>query len=173
MRAPFLAVGIRIAAATMLIAACSPARVIVLNPEGGAPLTQPLDVVARTLRVEDPLPVKGESVGISNIAPALGHFVKVSLQGWADKHRQSRPGGWELLVVVTRAHAAKEGGQLLVELDADFTLSGEVGRVYLAQTSGHCREAAPIAGSDPARVMYACMQRLGHDLAGWMEGVTP
>ena len=152
---------------------CAASKVIALNPEDGAPFPRPLDVVARTTGAEDPLPVKGERLVFTNIAPALGHFVSASLQGWAERHRTQRPGGWELLIEVTRASAVHDHGTFSVDLDADFTLSGEVGRVYLAQTTGHCREAVPAPADDPARVIYACMQRIGHDLAGWIEGVNP
>jgi len=59
-----------------------------------------------------------------------------------------------------------------VELSVLVTLSAAEGQRYLAQTRAYCRERTR-AQEAPARAAYACLASLSHDIAGWLEGVSP
>jgi hypothetical protein len=43
--------------------------------------------------------------------------------------------------------------------------------VYLAQSQASCRQGGLVPSTRGAPVMYRCMMEIGHDLAGWLDGV--
>ena len=49
----------------------------------------------------------------------------------------------------------------------------EAGQIVLAQTHASCRQSGLLPPEQGAPVVYACMTRLGRDLAGWLGGVEP
>ncbi len=168
----------RIALAATALAACLPVRVISLEPDqillsktGSA--EPALDVIGQVSGGADPLPVAGAFISFSNVAVALGRIVSAATQEWAVRNRERRPGGWQLLVELTRSRAEAHDQRLTVELEARITLRGLVGHVHLGQTTAHCVDTAPLAAGRPAQAVYECMERMARDLAGWVEAVNP
>jgi hypothetical protein len=60
-----------------------------------------------------------------------------------------------------------------VDLEARVTLRARAGRLHLAQTQAHCRVVDAFAPAEPGRIAAQCLEQLGRDLAGWLEGVSP
>jgi hypothetical protein len=52
------------------------------------------------------------------------------------------------------------------------TLRARAGNVYLAQTQASCRQGGIVAPDQGAPIIYRCMTEVGHDLAGWLDGVN-
>jgi len=162
-----------------LTAACGGTRRVALLSSAGIPLTStpagaiPLEVVTRATAVADPLPVRGTSVVYSDLEAALGLAVSSAGVPWAQAHREKRPDGWQLFVEITRAEAEERAGRLVMTLDVRATLRGRAGNIYLAQTSAHCRQAGLVEAESGGPVVYACMTRLGRDLASWLSAAQP
>jgi len=120
----------------------------------------------------DPLPLQGDGVAFAGVAATLAETIRTASNGWADRHQKDRPGGWEMRVDLIQSRAEVNHGRITVELAARVTLNATIGQVYLAQTHGYCKRTDVMA-SDPTAAVYACMEGMAHDLAGWLEGVRP
>jgi hypothetical protein len=161
------------------LAGCGGRQLVPLLASAGIPSTPtpanavPLEVVTRSTAVKDPFPVSGSSVVYGDFEAALGHAVSSAAVPWADVHRDRRPGGWQMLVEVTSAEAEHTGGRLVVTLAVRATLRSRTDYVYLAQTETTCREGGLVRPEKGADVLYACMSRIGRDLAGWLGAVEP
>jgi hypothetical protein len=131
-----------------------------------------LEVVTRSTAVKDPLPVTGTHVNFADLEGALGHAISTATVPWADAHKNARPGGLQLVVDVTEAHADWDAGRMSVTLTTRATLRTRRDHDYIAQTQASCREAGLTEATQGASVIYGCMTRLGRDLAGWLGG-TP
>jgi hypothetical protein len=159
-----------------LVTSCGAQKVVVLRPPralGSDVLAhQPLHVIASIDEAADPLPLRGNSLVFAGVANALGDAVSTATAPWGARHSGDRPGGWELRVALIQSRAEVSGGRITVELAASVTLSALIGQVYLAQTHGYCRQT-DVLGEVPTATVYACMDGMAHDLAGWLEGVPP
>lgn len=133
----------------------------------------PLEVVTRSTGIRDPLPVDGARVSYGDLETALGHAVSSAAVPWASAHQAQRPEGWQLSVELTHADATWSEGRLIVTLGARATLRTRVGRTYLAQTQANCRQAGVLPAAQGAPIVFACMERMGRDLAGWLGQVEP
>jgi len=164
----------------VLFAGCSGASTTVpLLSQAGAPFTftpprgVPLEVVTRSTAVRDPLPVAGSGVSYADVETTLGLAVSSATVPWADAHKTQRPGGWQLFVELIQAEAEDRDGRLVVTLSVRATLRARDGNAYLAQTQASCRQGGVVPAERGATVMYACMSRVGRDLAGWLGSVEP
>jgi hypothetical protein len=133
----------------------------------------PLEVVTRSTGVKDPLPVDGSSVTYGDIETTLGHAISSAAVPWADAHRAQRPEGWQLSVEVINADATYHDSRLVVTLGVRATLRTRASRTYLAQGQANCRQGGVVAPERGAPVVFACMERIGRDLAGWLGQVEP
>jgi hypothetical protein len=135
--------------------------------------TAPLEVVTRSTAVADPLPVRGTDVAYGDIEAALGHAIASATVPWADKHRavSKSTDGWQLFVEITHSDAEYDDGRIIFSVGVRATLRARTGNVYLAQTQANCRQGGLIHADKGAPVMYRCMMEIGHDLAGWLDGV--
>jgi hypothetical protein len=131
-----------------------------------------LEVVASIAGGSDPLPVRGAWPVYGGLTEALRASIETAAEPWAERHGALRPGGWQLLVEITRSDAELRAGRLTVEIETRVTLRGTIGQVHLGQTHGYCKVADTFAG-DGAPVVTACLERLSRDLAGWLEGRAP
>jgi len=160
------------------VACLGPTKRVPLLTAAGIPTTAspgsiPLEVVTRGTGVPDPMTVRGSSVVYGDMEAALGLAVSSACVPWADQHRAQRPDGWQLFVELIQADAEAKGDRLIVSLGARVTLRTRAGNGYLAQTQAHCRQAGLVEPENGASVVYACMERMGRDLAGWLQGVQP
>jgi hypothetical protein len=152
------------------------ATTVPLLSAAGIPITMTppgdvsLEVVTRSTAVKDPLPVTGSHVNFADLEGALGHAISTATIPWADAHRNARPGGLQLVVDVTEAHADYDAGRMSVTLTTRATLRTRRDHDYIAQTQASCREAGLTDPDHGAVVIYGCMTRLGRDLAGWLGG---
>jgi hypothetical protein len=186
-----------VAAAALLLlsggCASHDAEIVPLLAAAGIPLTSPatvpLEVVTRSTAVRDPLPLRRTEVVYGDIEAALGHAVSSSTVPWADSHRapanagggvngnpaggnaNGNQEGWQLFVEIINADAQYEGGRVIFSVGVRATLRGRAGNVYLAQTQTSCRQGGIVPPDKGAPIMYRCMMEVGHDLAGWLEGV--
>ncbi len=157
----------------------APTNMIPLLSAAGMPVTVtpgkdiPLEIVTRSTGVRDPLPVDGSSFSFGDVEATLGHAVSSAGVPWADMHKAQRPEGWQLTVELITADATYRDGRLVVTLGARATLRTRMGRTYLAQTQANCRQGAVIPPEHGAPVVFACMERIGRDLAGWLGQVEP
>ncbi|HEY3816265.1 MAG TPA: hypothetical protein VGL81_03790 [Polyangiaceae bacterium] len=161
-----------------LAAACSEGVTVVpLLGAAGVPLTQPitvpLEVVTRSTAVADPLPVRGTDVAYGDVEAALGHAIASATVPWAERHRSRAKGtdGWQLFVEITNAEAEYDDGRVIFAVGVRATLRARAGNIYLAQSQASCRQGALVRSDRGAPVMYRCMMEVGHDLAGWLDGV--
>ena len=175
----------RMAAAVLLLlsaAGCGSSggtEIVPLLAAAGIPLTSPatvpLEVVTRSTAVRDPLPLQRTNVVYGDIEAALGHAVSSSTVPWAERHRrngaEATKDGWQLFVEITSADAQYEGGRVIFSVGVRATLRNRAGNVYLAQTQTSCRQGGIVRPDNGAPIMYRCMMEVGHDLAGWLEGV--
>lgn len=158
---------------------CGGHDTIPLLSAAGIPITRtpraevPLEVVTRSTGVRDPLPVEGTGTTYGDVEAALGHAISSAAVPWADAHRAQRPEGWQLMVELTAADATHARGRLIVTLGVRATLRTRTGRTYLAQTQASCRQAGVVPVEMGAPVVFACMERIGRDLAGWLGQVEP
>ena len=169
-----LAVGLLV----LLVTACSePTRIVPLLTAAGvpvtAPMTVPLEVVTRSTAVRDPLPLRGSSVAYGDVEAGLGHAIASAAVPWADAHRVHPTGasGWQLFVEVTNVDAQYDGGRVIFSVGVRATLRARAGNVYLAQTQASCRQGGIVQPQGGAPIIYRCMQEVGRDLAGWLDGV--
>lgn len=152
-------------------------RTVHLLTTTGIPFTQtpldatPLEVVTRSTGVRDPLPVTNVDVAYGDMEAALGFAVSSATVPWASAHKPERPEGWQLFVEVTQADADYREGRLVVSLGVRATLRTRRGHFYLAQTQASCRQGGVIDADRGGTVVYACMTRIGRDLADWLGGV--
>jgi hypothetical protein len=151
-------------------------EVIQLRPERGAPRPlgplEPLEVIPSLAGASDPLPVEGRRIAYRGLTAAVGQFMAAASRPWAERHRATRPGGWQMLVELIRSNADERAGRLTIELEARVTLRRTVGQIHLGQTHGYCKVSDALAG-DGSPVVYQCLQRMSRDLAGWLEGQNP
>jgi hypothetical protein len=162
---------------TVLGCGTSGTELVPLLSAAGVPLTLPatvpLEVVTRSTAVRDPLPVRNTNVAYGDVESALGHAIASSTVPWADSHRHyatSRE-GWQLFVEITNADAQYDQGRVIFSVNTRATLRNRAGNVYLAQTQASCRQGGIASANQGAPIMYRCMMEVGHDLAGWLEGV--
>jgi hypothetical protein len=170
----------RAALVTMALATTSCVNRVELLSSAGAPVTAtpaadvPLEVVTHGAGVPDPLPVRRSLVAFTDVEAALGLAVTSAAVPWAEAHRALRPGGWQLLVELTRAEAEEtRAGRLVVTLDVRATLRSRATRFYIAQTQAHCRQAGLVDAAKGGQVVYACMSGIGRDLTSWLGAVQP
>jgi len=164
--------------ATLLAPACGAAAgtTVPLLTAAGIPITMTppgdvsLEVVTRSTAVRDPLPVTGSTFSWADLEGALGHAVTTATIPWADAHKDDRPGGLQLVVDVVEASAEFESGRLKVTMTVRATLRTRRDHDFIAQTQTSCRDAGLTDPGHGATVAYACMTRLGRDLAGWLGG---
>jgi hypothetical protein len=131
-----------------------------------------LEVVASVAGGADPLPLRGGRLAYAGLTDATRRFIEAAGRPWAERQRARRPGGWQLLVELTRSDADLQGGRLTVEIETRVTLRGTVGQVHIGQTHGYCKVAETFTG-DGSSVVTGCLERLSRDLAGWLEGQSP
>ena len=162
----------------LLIAGCGEGITIVpLLGTAGIPLTQPttapLEVVTRSTAVSDPLPVRGTDVAYGDVEAALGHAIASATVPWAERHRTPTKStdGWQLFVEITNSTAEYEEGRVIFSIGVRATLRARAGNVYLAQSQASCRQGGIVRSEKGAPVMYRCMMEVGHNLAGWLDGV--
>lgn len=154
----------------------SPEMVPLLSA-AGIPITDttnvPLRVVTRSTAVQDPLPVQGTTVSYADVEIGLGNAVASATVPWANAHKQARGAkdGWELFVELTNAKAKYHDDRVIFELGVRATLRTRAGYDYLAQTQVSCRQGGVVQPDKGAPIIYGCMMELGHDLAGWLDGV--
>ena len=152
-------------------------KIVPLLSAAGVPLTDPttapLEVVTRSTAVRDPLPVRGSDVVYGDIEAALGHAISSATVNWADSHRNLPGGkaGWQLFVEVIGADAEYDDARVIFTVSVRATLRARAGNVYLAQTQASCRQGGIVQPDRGAPIMYRCMTEVGHDLAGWLDGV--
>jgi hypothetical protein len=174
-----IAAGCGVALAFLLLTSgCSEGVTVVpLLSAAGIPLTQPttvpLEVVTRSTAVADPLPVHGTDVAYGDVEAALGHAIASATVPWAEKHRKigKSTDGWQLFVEITNSDANYEDGRVIFSVGVRATLRARAGNVYLAQSQASCRQGGLVKSDKGAPVMYRCMMEVGHDLAGWLDGV--
>jgi hypothetical protein len=102
---------------------------------------------------------------------ALGFAVSSATVPWADGQRQKRPEGWQLFVEIVQADAQRSNGRLVVSFGVRATLRTRVGHFYIAQTQASCRQGGVIDSEKGGAVVFACMTRIGRDLADWLGGI--
>ena len=162
----------------LLTSGCSEGLTVVpLLSAAGIPLTQPttapLEVVTRSTAVADPLPVRGTDVAYGDVEAALGHAIASATVPWAEKHSKSSKStdGWQLFVEITNSDAVYDDGRVIFSVGVRATLRARSGNVFLAQSQASCRQGGLVKSDKGAPVMYRCMMEVGHDLAGWLDGV--
>lgn len=162
----------------LLAAGCSDTtQVVPLLSAAGVPVTepttQPLEVVTRSTAVPDPLPLSGSDVAYADVEAGLGHAIASAAVPWATAHRDDPAGksGWQLFVEVTTVGAEYERGRVIFSVDVRATLRARAGNVYLAQTQASCRQGGIVRANLGAPIIYRCMTEIGHNLAGWLDGV--
>jgi hypothetical protein len=159
----------------MVLSGCVTPRVVTLQPQGplaSAESFHGLHVITTIDGAADPLPLNGDCLVFAGVASTLGKTIAGSARGWAERHSAQRPGGWEMRVSLIQSRADVSNGRITVELATTVTLSATLGQGYLAQTHGYCKQTDVLV-SDPTRSVYTCMDVMAHDLAGWLEGVSP
>jgi hypothetical protein len=135
--------------------------------------TVPLEVVTRSTAVRDPLPLRGTGVAYADIEAGLGHAISTAAVPWADSHRNhgTATKGWQLFVEVTNVDATYEDRRVVFSVGVRATLRARAGNVYLAQTQASCMQGGIVPPEQGAPIIYRCMMEVGHDLAGWLDGV--
>jgi hypothetical protein len=161
---------------TLLLGIGCDGHVVPLLEAAGVPLapqvTAPLEVITQSTAVPDPLPVHGANVSYAEIESALGHAVASATVPWAERHRDDAGGrGWQLFVEMTNGDASYDAGRVIFTMTVRATLRARAGNVYLAQTQASCRQGGLVPAERGAPVMYRCMMQVGHQLAGWLDGV--
>jgi hypothetical protein len=152
-------------------------EVVPLLAAAGIPLTSPatvpLEVVTRSTAVHDPLPLRKTKVAYGDVEAGLGYAVSSATTAWAASHRRgsTTKDGWQLFVEIVNADAEYDEGRVIVSVGVRATLRSRAGNVYLAQTQTSCRQGGIVRPDGGAPIMYRCMMEVGHDLAGWLEGV--
>jgi hypothetical protein len=131
-----------------------------------------IEVVASLAGGTDPLPVGGSHFAYGGLTTLTGYLIAETTQQWAERHRMLRPGGWQLLVEITRSDAELRSGRLTIEIDTRVTLRATDGQTDLAQTQGHCKTTDAYLG-DGSPVVVACLERMSRDVAGWLQGRAP
>jgi hypothetical protein len=133
-----------------------------------------LEVVARSIPVPDPLPVRGSDIAYADLDSALTLAVYDATSQWAASRRDhpvAKNGGWTVLLEVIGADAELDpGDRVAVSIDARATLKARSGNVYLGQTQLGCRERGPLTPEQGAAVAERCLARIGRDLASWLSG---
>jgi hypothetical protein len=167
--------------APLLVVACSAAHAqhtVKLLASAGIPYTDtppaatPLEVVTRSTAVRDPLPVDGSDFAYGDMEAALGFAISSATVPWAASHQPQRPEGWQLFVEITQAEAQyTPEKRLIVSFAVRATLRTRTGHFYLAQTHTACRQGGVIDVERGGTVVYACMTRIGRDLADWLGGI--
>jgi hypothetical protein len=164
-------IGAALVAATA--AGCAPS-LVQLDADAGGPVppTPLVDVIATNAGAADPLPITDTVIRFGGLAIAAGRFAASAAAPWAERHAAARPGGWQLLVELVRSNAELADGHLTVEIETRITLRATLGQAHLGQTRGYCKVSEPVA-RDGAQVVYQCLTRLGRDLTGWLDGISP
>jgi hypothetical protein len=166
-----------------LLAGCGgsvgPTTMVPLLSAAGMPLTMtpgkeiPLEVITRGTGVKDPLPIDGSTVTFGDVETTLGHAISSAGVPWANAHRAQRPEGWQISVELITADASYHDSRLVVTLGVRATLRTRATRLYLAQTQANCRQGGVVTPEHGASVVFACEERIGRDLAGWLGQVEP
>jgi hypothetical protein len=166
---------------TLLLAgtACSPPATLSLLHTEGAPITLtptasiPLEVVTRSTGVKDPVDVRGGHFAYGDVESAVGLAVSSAAAPWAEKHREQRPGGWQLQAELIQADADFGDDRLMVTMGVRLTLRARSDRHFIAQSQAGCRQSALRQPRDGAPVVYACIAQMGRDTASWLALVEP
>jgi hypothetical protein len=132
------------------------------TPSGASPDDPTFQVIARVAGARDPLPVSGARVVFADLVGVLGEAV---LSAVKPRHDHT------LTVELIAADASYEDSRLAVSLVVRATLRQRNGNAYVAQTQAVCREGAFVKPASGTKVIWACLARLGQDVAGWLEGV--
>jgi hypothetical protein len=161
--------------AALLAIGCATPEIIPLRPrtELAGNRQRIFRVVTTVEDGADPLSLQGSHIAFANVGTTLSDALESAATPWAGRHAARRPGGWELHVDVIRANAESSHGHVAVELGTRVTLSGHYAGEYLAQTHGFCKETSKPGSDDPSVPVNACMEAMAHDLAGWLEGISP
>lgn len=153
-------------------------KTVQLLVSAGIPYTEtppegtPLEVVTRSTAVRDPLPVDGAEIAYGDMEAALGFAISSATVPWASTHKAQRPEGWQLFVEIVQAEAQYTAEhRLVVTFGVRATLRTRTGHFYLAQTHAACRQGGVIEVERGGTVVYACMMRIGRDLADWLGGI--
>jgi hypothetical protein len=161
--------GRHLAIAIALYGCAAGTHVVRVVPDGvstGGTAVTPVDptfeVITQLASARDPLPVVGSgNVEYSDLERSLATAVVHAVPARHDS---------VLTVELVRADAQYDHGRLSVALVVRGTLRTRLGD-FIAQTQVVCRDGAIIPPDAGARVMWACMARIGSDLAGWLEGL--
>jgi hypothetical protein len=175
-----MAAGGRLELLVVLLAfeGCVP-EVIPLRPDPAsipAATASPLvEVIPSLSGGSDPMPVRGGRFLFGDLAGATARFAAAAARPWAERHAADRPGGWQMLVEIVRSDAELDDWHLTVEIETRVTLRGARGPIHLGQTRGYCKVSDVISDEPGAgsRVVFQCLERMGRDLAGWLEGLGP
>lgn len=125
------------------------------------PTDPTFEVVTQLAGARDPLPVSGGDTEYADLERSLATALVHSV---APRHDSV------LTVELVRADAVYNHGRLSVSLVVRGTLRTRLG-AFIGQTQSVCRDGAIIKPDAGARVMWACMTRVGKDLAGWLDGL--
>jgi hypothetical protein len=133
----------------------------------------PLEVVARAPATFDPLSLPGSRVAYDNLESALARAVRSGATEWSAAHAATKPRTFELAVELVHAEIEYARARLGVALVVRATLRRREGNEFLAQTQAVCRASALVPPERGGEVVYRCMEQLGGDLGGWLDGVSP
>ena len=146
-------------------------ELIPVVPDGAAtggtillPSDPTFEVVARVTTARDPLPVTNGSVAYADLERSLAQAV---IRQVAPRHDSV------LTVELVAADAEYISTRLSVSLVTRATVRTRLGNAYVAQTTVVCRDGAIMAPEAGAKVIWACMTRIGHDLGGWLADLPP
>jgi hypothetical protein len=157
------------------LSGCASTKIVALTsaiPISATP-NVPLEVTTRSSGIRDPVRVPGSRVAFAGLEESLGHAVASAVAPWAESHRTERPDGWQLIAELIEAHVDRADERFEVVVGVRATLRARLGNVYLAQTQVHCKQSALVVPSQATPVFYDCLIELGHELNGWLGGVTP
>jgi hypothetical protein len=150
------------------LSGCAGTHVVRVVPDGistGGTSTTPGDptfeVVTQLASARDPLPVIGGDTEYADLERSLATAI---VHAVVPRHDSV------LVVELVRADAQYDQGRLSVALVVRGTLRTRLG-TFVGQTQAVCRDGAIVTPAAGARVMWACMTRIGKDLAGWLDSM--
>jgi hypothetical protein len=161
----------------LLLAGCSkqlvmlaPVRTLPVRPQTALSL---LEVTSSASSGADPLQVSGLDLAFDGLAKASAEYAAAASSGWAERHRHARPTGWEMSLEVIRGQAVATRGHLAIALESRVTVSSKAGHEHLGQTLAFCKVSEPLAGNEPARIVYLCIEQMSRNIGNWLEGLQP
>ena len=118
--------------------------------------------------------MRGTDVAYGDVEAALGHAIASATVPWAEKHRKRARRARTAGSSSSRSRTPTptyDDGRVIFSVGVRATLRARAGNVYLAQSQASCRQGGLVTPDKGAPVMYRCMMEVGHDLAGWLDGV--